>query len=444
LTIRIKSIGFILIRKDKMKETFKKIITDFHEHDVLPMIPRDIEIPLDSGKIVSLIGVRRSGKTSVLFHIINKLRATIDPARIIYINFEDDRLFPLELHKLNYLVEAYYELHPSKREEKTYLFFDEIQNVENWEKFIRRIYDTLNAEIFITGSSSKLLSAEIASSLRGRSITYEIFPFSFSEYLRFREIEVNPYSSRSLNYIANTFDDYILNGGFAETIDALPDIRSRILKDYTDLIIYKDIIERHRIKNHALMKHLVKYCFSNMATSASMNKLYRDFKSQGFKLGKDTLFEYFSYLSDAFAVFSVPVFRNSVREEQRNPKKIYAIDNGFKSIFDVSLSDDIGRLYENAAFLHLRRKSQEVYYFLKKQEVDFYCLSNHEKIVANISYDISRPETRKREINGLLEALNFFGCDQGYILTKEHEETVTLNGKTIIILPLWKWLITIV
>jgi uncharacterized protein len=425
----------------KMKEAFKKIITDFHEKKMPPTILRDIRIPFDSGKIVSLIGVRRSGKTSILYRLIEKLREYVNPANIVYINFEDDRLFPLQLQNLNDLIEAYYELHPEKREEKIHLFFDEIQNVENWEIFVRRIYDTLNVELFITGSSSKLLSAEIATSLRGRTITYEIFPFSFSEYLRFRKIEINLYSSKSLSYIANAFNDYLHHGGFAETIEVMPDIRSKILSDYVNLIIYKDIVERHRIKNLALMKHLVKYCFTNMATAVSTTKLYNDFKSQGFKLGKDTLFEYFSYLGDAFAIFSVPIFRNSVREEQRNPKKIYAVDNGFKSVFDVSLSPDYGRLYENAAFLHLRRKSGEVYYFLQKQEVDFYCKTDMGPLVANICYDIKNPKTRKREVTGLVEALTFFNCNQGYLLTRDHEETAVYDSKNIMILPLWKWLL---
>ncbi|MFO7985619.1 MAG: ATP-binding protein [Desulfatiglandaceae bacterium] len=425
-----------------MRDIFKKIITDFHEKRLPSTVSRDIDIPIGSGKIISLVGVRRSGKTSLLYHLIEKLRETVEPASLIYINFEDDRLFPLELPHLDELMEAYYELHPEKREKKVYAFFDEIQAVKNWEKFVRRIYDTSNVDIFVTGSSSKLLSAELATALRGRTITYEIFPFSFSEYLRFRNIDIHMHSSKSLSFIANAFESYIHYGGFAETIEALPDIRSRILKDYADLIIYKDIIERHGIKNHALMKHLVKYCFSNMGTTASMTKLYNDFKSQGFKLSKDTLFGYFSYLNDAYAVFSVPIFRNSVREELRNPKKIYAVDNGFKSIYDVSLSPDHGRLYENAAFLHLRRKSSEVYYFLKNQEVDFYCKTDREQLIANVAYDISNPKTRDRELTGLVEALNFFDCNQGYLLTKDREEKVTHHGKTILILPLWKWLLT--
>lgn len=424
-----------------MKDIFKRIITDFHESRMRTVLAREYRIPVDSGKIVSLIGVRRSGKTSILYHIMETLRQTVDPVNAVYINFEDDRLYPIELGNLNDLVDAYYDLYPEKREEKIYFFLDEIQNVENWEKFVRRVYDTLNVGLFITGSSATLLGSEIASALRGRTITYEIFPFSFAEYLRFRNIEVNLHSSSSLSYIANAFDDYLVNGGFAETIDVLPDIRTRVLRDYVDLIIYKDIIERHGIKNHALMKHLVKYCFTHMGTAASLTKLYNDFKSQGHKLGKDTLFDYFSYLEDAFAVFSVPVFRNSVREEMRNPKKIYAVDNGLKSIFDVSLSPDYGRLYENAAFLHLRRKTREVYYYLQNQEVDFYCRTGGEQTVANISYEIGDSKTRAREIAGLVEAMDWFGASRSYLLTRDQEETVSRGGKDIMIMPLWKWLL---
>ena len=424
-----------------MKQLFKKIITDFQESKIKSTIPRDMEIPLESGKVVSLVGVRRSGKTSLLYQIIETLRERVDPATIVYVNFEDDRLFPLELAHLDDLMEAYFELYPHSRDRKVWLFLDEIQNVHNWELFVRRIYDTLNLEIFVTGSSSKLLVADISTALRGRTITYEVYPFSFREYLRYRGIEVNLHSSRSSSFAANAFDDYILNGGFAETIAATPDVRTRILSDYADLIVYKDIVERHGIKNLSLMKHLVKYCFTNMATSASMNKLYNDFKSQGFKLGKDTLFEYFSYLNDAYAVFSVPVFRNSVREEQRNPKKIYAVDNGFKSIFDASLSPDYGRLYENAAFLHLRRQTREVYYFLQQQEVDFYSRVKGHQIIANVCLDLHAPDTRKRELNGLTEAMKYFECDQAWLLTRSHEETVTHDARTISILPLWKWLV---
>jgi predicted AAA+ superfamily ATPase len=170
-----------------MKTLFKRLITDFHESPPKQqIIPRDYAIPLNSRKIISLIGVRRSGKTFLLYALIQQLRQQIDPRNIVYINFEDDRLYPLTLKDLDDLIEAYFELYPDNREDKLYFFLDEIQNVPDWERFVRRIYDTLNLQIFVTGSSSKLLSFEIATSLRGRTLSFEIFPFSFKEYLAYK------------------------------------------------------------------------------------------------------------------------------------------------------------------------------------------------------------------------------------------------------------------
>jgi predicted AAA+ superfamily ATPase len=384
--------------------------------------------------------VRRSGKTYVLFSLIEKLRQTIDPKNIIYINFEDDRLFPLTLAKLDDLMEGYYELYPEKREEKVYLFLDEVQNVEGWEKYIRRIYDTLNLQIYITGSSSKLLSSEIATSLRGRTITYEIFPFSFREYLRYREIEVNLYSSKSVSFIKNAFNSYLIDGGFAETFDETPDVQKRILKDYLDLIIYKDVVERYSIKNQSLLKHLITYMFVNMGTLISVNKLYNDYKSQGYRVGKDTLQDYLSYLQEAYTLFTTSIYRNSVREEQRNPKKLYAIDNGFKKLFSISLSDDYSKLYENLAFLHLRRKSSEVYYFKDKQEVDLYARTDKEELV-NVSYLIEDEKTLTRELNAIKEGMRYFKLKKAYLVTANRDEIVEVDEGVIEIVPMWKWLL---
>jgi predicted AAA+ superfamily ATPase len=424
-----------------MKEIFKQLIIDSQERTFSNIIKRDIEIPLDSRKIISLVGVRRSGKTSILFDAINGLRKKIAVENIVYINFEDDRLFPTSLKDLNHLIESYFELYPDKIDEKIYLFLDEIQNIEQWEKFIRRIYDTLNVSIFITGSSAKLLSSEIATALRGRTLTYEVFPLSFREYLRFRNIEIKKHSTRSLNFIKNALDDYIYCGGFPETVAQPRDIQQRILRDYIDLIVYRDIVERYGVKNHALLKHVIKYSFSNMATLVSVTKLYNDLKSQGYKVSKDTLFDYFSMLNDAYALFNIPVFRNSVREEQRNPKKIYAIDNGFKMIFSASISQDDSKLYENTVFLQLRRQTREVYYFKQKQEVDFYAVINQQKILANVSYNIAAPETRKREVRGLVEAMDYFNCSESLLITRDTEEIIEVDGYTIKALPLWRWLL---
>jgi len=423
-----------------MKEIFKKLIINFQERTFSRIVERDYDVPLDTKKIVSLIGVRRSGKTYILFSLIEKLRQTIDPQNIVYVNFEDDRLYPLGLKDLDDLMEGFYELYPQKREEKVYLFLDEVQNIEGWERYVRRVDDTLNVQIFITGSSSKLLSSEIATSLRGRTITYEIFPFSFKEYLKYKEIEVNLYSSKSVSFIKNAFNRYLVDGGFAETFDETPDVQNRILKDYLDLIIYKDVLERYLIKNQSLLKHLIKYMFVNMGTLISVNKLYNDYKSQGYKIGKDTLQDYLSYLQEAYALFTTSIYRNSVKEEQRNPKKLYAIDNGFKKLFSISLSDNYSKLYENLAFLHLRRQSSEVYYFKQKQEVDLYVRLDKEHLV-NVAYVIEDEKTFKREINALVEGMNYFKVDKAYLVTADRDEVVEVEEKRIEVIPMWKWLI---
>jgi len=423
-----------------MKEIFKKIIVDSQERSFDNIIQRDYDIPLNTKKIVSLIGVRRSGKTYLLYETIQRVKKTTDRKNIIYINFEDDRLFPIELEDLDQLIEAYYELYPDKRDERVYFFLDEVQNISNWELFVRRIHDTLNIALYITGSSSKLLSSEIATSLRGRTIVYEIFPFSFKEYLNYKNIEINLYSSKSISFIKNAFNSYLINGGFAETFDESEDIQKRILKDYMDLIIYKDVIERYNIKNHALLKHLIKYMFINMGTLISVTKLYNEYKSLGFKLSKDTLFEYISHLQDAYALFMPPIFRNSVKEEQRNPKKLYVIDNGFRKLFDASLSQDYSKLYENLAFLHIRRKTGEVYYFKETKEIDIYA-NIDEQLLINVSYDIENKKTYKRETEALIEGMEYFNIDKSYLITANRDEVLNIKDKKIMIIPLWKWLL---
>jgi len=424
-----------------MKEVFKRLIVDFIERDIKGIVPRDYDIPLESKKIISLVGVRRSGKSSLLFDIINRLRQKISRENIIYINFEDDRLYPLELKHLDLLLEGYFELYPHKIDEKIYLFLDEVQVVDGWERYVRRVYDSLDVAVYITGSSSKLLSSEIATSLRGRSITYEIFPFSFREYLRYKDIDINLYSTKSLSFIKHSLQSYLVDGGFAETIDEDKIISRKILSDYLELIIYKDIVDRYNIKNRSLLKHLTKYCFTNIATLISFTKLYNEFKSQGFKVSKDTIFEYISHLEDAYAMFSVPIYRNSIKEEQRNPKKIYAIDNGFKKIYDYAISEDFSKLYENVVFLHLRRQTKEVYYFKQKQEVDFYAKINGIPILVNVSYELKDDKTKQREVKGLLEAMDYFNIDKSYLVTKDEENVVVADGKKIVILPLYKYLL---
>ncbi|WP_201338614.1 MULTISPECIES: ATP-binding protein [unclassified Nitratiruptor] len=349
----------------------------------------------------------------------------------------EDQVRPIYFTKC---IEAYFELYPHKRDEKIYLFFDEIQEIAYWEKFVRRIHDTLNANIVITGSSSKLLSKEIATSLRGRTISYEVFPLSFQEYLRFRQIDINLHSSKSLSHIKNALQIYVVKRGFPEIVlEEDEDIQSRILRDYVDLIVYRDIIERYKVKNLALLKLLIKYLFSNPATLVSFTKLYNDFKSMGYRLSKDTLFEYFAYLNDAYTCFTTSVFKSSVKEEQRNPKKVFIVDNGFNYIYDTTFSPDYSKLYENVVFLHLRRRFSQIYYYKSKREVDFYIPNR--KMLVNVSYDVKDKKILEREVQSLIEGMRYIGSESGYLITKDEDKVIESQGYKIFLKPLWRWLL---
>lgn len=422
-----------------IKKAFKEIITDSQERKYDYVFERDIDFPLISNKIISFIGVRRSGKTHIMYNAINRLRKEFPLENIVHINFEDDRIFPVELADLSLLPEAYYELFPEKKHEKVFFFFDEIQNVENWEKFVRRIYDTENCQVFISGSSSKLLSSEIATSLRGRTLTFEVFPLSFSEFLRFKQIEINIYSSESKAQIVHSFQKYLKYGGFPELIFNQERFARKTLQEYIDLIIYKDLIERYNIKNHYLMKYLVKYCFTNISTLLSFNKLYNELKSQGLKLSKDSLHNYLEYLQEAYTVFTMPVYSRSLSKQTNNPKKIYSIDTGFKTAY--SISEDIGNKFENLVYLKLRRQTTDLFYWKATQEVDFIYIKNEETKLINVSYDLNSLQTFKREINGLQEAMEKLNLEKSVLITSEKEEFYSDKGKTIQIIPLWKWLL---
>jgi uncharacterized protein len=423
------------------KDVWKRIIADSFEKNLSYVISRDLEVPFDLNKIISIVGVRRSGKTHFLFSLIQQLRKRIDPRSTVYINFEDDRLFPLQLSDMDVFLKGYYELYPDLKDKLVYFFFDEIQNVPNWEKFLRRLYDTEKSRIFITGSSSTLMSKEIATSLRGRTVTFEVFPLSFREYLRFQNVPEYNHTSQIEATIKNYLVEYINHGGFPETVGLKPEFITKVLHEYLELIMYRDVVERHGAQNTFLLRFLMKYCFVNLSSLLSYNKLFNDLRSQGLQLSKNTIYDYIGYLEDAYALFTVPMASKSVREEMRNPKKLYSVDHGFKGLLDSSFSTDTGHIYENMVFLELRKQIREIYYLKGKREVDFFFTDAGKKNLINVCYDIEDPTTKKGEIQGLLEAMTTHGIHNSLLITAEVEDEIILGGKKIQIVPLWKWLI---
>jgi len=420
------------------KEMFKYIIKEFHEARLPELYERKLTIP-ETQKVISLIGLRRAGKTFYFYQLINNLiEGSINPSQILYINFEDDRILPLNVKELNTILEAYYELYPENIDETLYLFFDEIQNIDNWELFIRRVHDRKNARIFITGSSSKLLSKEIATSLRGRTLSYYLFPLSFEEFLRFRQVTLNKdfeYTDARFR-VKKLFSEYLYGGGFPEVVLEAEELRQDILRNYFEMFIYRDLVERFSIRNTSLLKSLVKFLITNIGTTFSVNSFYRTIRKD-MPVGKDTLMEYLSYLEDINLVYLVPIFSYSLKKQQVNPRKVYCIDNGLRNAVSFMFSKDEGRLAENLVFLELKRRNKEPYYWKNKGEVDFVIKDRDSSLTAiNVSYT---DEIDERETKALLEFADEFSpkVKELILLTKDLEKT---EGK-IKIIPLWKWLI---
>ncbi len=394
------------------KETIKYILTDFHEKWLPPVFDRDLELPLDLGKIIAIVGIRGSGKTFLLFRTMQRLTArNIPRENIIYVNFEDDRLFPTQLDEMDLILRAYHELYPDKQTEKKYIFLDEIQQVPGWEKYVRRIHDTENVGIYITGSSSTLVSRDISTALRGRSIQYEVFPLSFGECLRFKKIEVRDYSARAEARILHALNDYLEWGGFPEIVQTGDSrIRMKILKEYVDLLLYKDLIDQYGVKNQYLLKYLLKYFMVSPATLTSLNKVYNNLKSQGVSVSKNSLYEYIEYLHDAFIIFSTVKHSPSLKVQKQNPSKYYIIDTGLARPFYMGGGKDIGRKLENAVFLHLRRSETvgEIYYYKNTFETDFLFIRESGAMLANVSYEVNEIKTAEREIASLLKCGKLF------------------------------------
>lgn len=412
-----------------MKEIIKTILSDFHRKELPNLVKRNIEIPLNSGKIVTLIGPRRSGKTFLMYQTMSNIS---DKTNIIYFNFEDERL-DLSAKTLNLILEAYLELYPDKNEEEIFFFFDEIQEVEGWEKFVRRMYDTISKNIFVTGSSAKFLSKEIATSLRGRSITYEVLPLSFKEYLTFQKVPLDINSTKGKAKIKNLLLTYLSLGGFPEVVNMSSQLYEQTLRDYFEVMIYRDIVERYEVTNVLALKLLIKKLVTNSSKEFSINKIFNELKSQGVKVSKDSLYKFVEYSEDAYVMFTISNFSELINKQIL--KKVYSIDMGISSLLSFSLSKDSGRLFENIVFLELKRRGKNIHFFKNKYECDF-VIKKKDKIdtLIQVCYNLTK-DNEEREINGLKEAMQRFKTKNGIILTLDQEKEI--NG--IKVVPFWKW-----
>lgn len=391
-----------------------------------------------TGQIISLVGVRRSGKSTLMLQYIKRLiKKGVDPKNTLYINFEDPRFSgELSLNFLQSIYETYQEYFNSKT---PYLFLDEVQNISGWERFVRALHERKVAKIFVSGSTSKLLSLELGSVLTGRHLRTVIYPLSFEEFLYFKKIRIKEPLNliRKRSIIRRFLREYLEFGAFPQVVLTEENrVKQKVLFDYFEDIIGRDVIERYKIKKSEELRSLAMYYFTNIGSSISFNRI-KKFLGLSFH----TL-ERFSYnLSYPYLIFFVKKFAYSLKEQQVNPRKVYAIDTGLRNAISFRFSEDLGKIYENVVFLELLRRGREIYYWKGKRECDFLIRDGSKEEAIQVCADIKNPEVRERELNGLLEAMNRFNLKEGLIITDDYEGEEVVQNRRIEFQPLWRWLL---
>jgi len=413
------------------KNSLKTIIFDQQEkytwrkHSVI----RDKYNELTSNNEITIItGIRRCGKSTLLNYIKH-----INKENDFYMNFDDDRLSDFQLSDFQLLYELFIELFG----QQSVFYFDEIQNIKGWERFVRRLHDYKN-KIYITGSNASMLSKELGTHLTGRYIQIELFPFSFSEFLRYKKIKVTQetlFSSKGKAVLTRNYNNYFENGGLPEFIE---NNDTKYLKSLYESILYRDIMVRNKIVNEKEIKELLFYMVTNATKLFTYNRLT---KHTGIN-SSTTVKQYLSFFEDSYLMFIISKFDYSVQKQMKNPKKCYFIDNAFVKNLSFRFSENRGRYLENLVFIELKRREFEIFYHKEKKECDFILRMGANIVQAiQVTLSMENSTTKSREIEGLYEAMDIYNLSEGIIITEYEEYETKYMDKIINVLPAWKWLL---
>lgn len=391
------------------------------------------EVDCRGKEVVDIVGPRRSGKSSVLYLLMKKL---VEKGNGLYVNFED----PFFINNnqpaiLGEIIDVYKEYFSQNLR---YLFLDEIQNIEQWERAVRKLRDSGKYKIFVTGSSSKLLASEIASLLTGRHLSYQLFPLSFAEFLFFRNLIILNkkqiiLQEKNLN---KRFEEYLNIGGFPEVVLTG---NLALLKNYFFDILQKDIAGRHEVRDKKTLEKVAVYLMSNAAKTISLAEIKRTFN-----LSFAAASAYLNYFQEAFLLMELPQFAYSLKSQHKALKKIYAIDTGLASAVSFRFSEDRGRLIEQVVFLQLKRKQEELYYYKTKKgrEVDFLVKKGaRQKELIQVTWSLGDRETAKREIGVLIEAMEELALREALIVTFEESDKIVVGDKVIFVKPVCQWIL---
>ena len=431
-----------------MIELLKEIILDFQNEPLDTGIKRHLKYELVQGKAFVCIGVRRCGKSTMLYQIIEKLkRKGIKNENILYINFFDDRLMDTKHSNLSLITEAYYSIYPEKKGTETiYCFFDEVQEADNWEPFVDRILRTEKCEVFISGSSAKMLSKELATQMRGRSIAWELFPFSFKEFADYKKADYKNLTTKNRLILKNCFDEYFKKGGFPEVRNVSDKLRIMIHQEYYKTILHRDVIERFDAIHPQAVVQAGHRLISSAGSLYSINRMTSFLKSMGHKISKGFVAACIDWFEDVYFLFSVKIYSQSASKQNVNAKKVYCIDHSMINSVTSGISANSGHLLENIIFLHLRRMTERLYYYRTSngKEIDFVWLDSQKKNhLVQVCFSLVDPLTKKREMTSLTQAMDELRLTEATIVTLDEDQQIEKDGKKIRIIPVYKYLISI-
>lgn len=431
------------------KDIFKTLIAQKQSEMPFAVIDRDIVLPIDADEIITVPGVRRCGKSTLMEIAINRLLAKgVRKENILWIGFDDERIKYMAVEDLDIILQAYREMYPDTELKDVWMFFDELPLVDGWEYFVLRLFKGSCRHIYVCGSNASTLSVEMKSALRGWPREIEVWPLSFREYLRFRGVDADSHLEQDKARVQVSFDEYNRLGGMPEPA-LLPVVseKYRKLQDYFDVMILRDLVEHWQISKPQMVRYFLKRVMTTIGSRLSVNAIYREIKSSGRKVTKDDLYDWLAWAQSIYLVRKLDAYSRSVKSEVSLPGKYYVTDVGLRSAVIPLQSDDDGKRLENTVYLELiRRKShnEELSYFNGDGECDFVVSEGDvAKQLVQVTWDMSDVETRGREFSGILEASHATGCRDLVIVTRDEEGEEIHGGLTVRIVPICKYLLSV-
>lgn len=430
-----------------LRNIFQSIIALHQEEIPLSLHERSLQLPLNKQRIVTVTGVRRCGKSSLLHLTINRLLASgVDKEQILYIGFDDERLANMDVSDFDEILQAYRLMYPDRPLSSVYMFFDEIQIVKGWELFVLRVYKSYCKNVYVTGSTAQMLSGEMSSALRGWPDEYTEYPLSFKEFIAFKGVKANRYTEEGAALMANMFKSYLLTGGFPQAVLANVETeRVKLLQAYFNTMLFRDMIEHYNISaSPSVVRYFLKRVFNNITKPSSVNNIYNDLKSQGLKLSKDSLYQWLDYACNIFLLHKVPKYSKSIIKQSTSLSKYYVVDFALAKSVLLPQSEEKGKALENAVYMHLARhlnENEQIYYFNEGAECDF-VIANDEgvKELIQVCWELDEFNT-PRECGGLCAASAATGCKKASIITCNQAQSIHYGDLQINVVVAWDFML---